>query len=171
VRAVNAAFPEVVFANWDRCELCLPQAQVCAQLIEQYHLSFPEAAHLLHSAGRYLRDRGQYAQAEPLLQRALTIGEQVLGPEHSEIATTLETLEELYVKWGKYQQAEPLLQRALALREQALGANHPDVAESLNNLAWLYGLLGKYAEAEPLYHCAHVAEKTLPQGRGITGVM
>ncbi|MFZ3327054.1 MAG: tetratricopeptide repeat protein [Methylocella sp.] len=27
-------------------------------------------------------DQGQYAQAEPLYQRALTIGEKALGPEH-----------------------------------------------------------------------------------------
>jgi tetratricopeptide (TPR) repeat protein len=41
----------------------------------------------------------------------------------------------------------------------------------LDNLAQLYYVQGKYEQAEPLYHCAHVAEKTLPQGRGITGVM
>jgi len=41
----------------------------------------------------------------------------------------------------------------------------------LRGLAELHHMQGKLAEAEPLYHCAHVAEKTLPQGRGITGVM
>lgn len=150
VRAVSAAFPEVEFANWSRCELCLPHAQVCAQLIEQYHLSFLEAAHLLHSAGRYLRDRGHYAQAEPLLERTLTIAEQVLGPEHPEIASILNDLVEIYEYLGKYAQAEPLMQRALALQEKALGANHPDLAESLNNLAGIYMYQGKYAQAEPL---------------------
>jgi len=25
-------------------------------------------------------------------------------------------------------------------------------------------------DADPLFHCAHAAEKILPQGRGITGV-
>jgi len=30
--------------------------------------------------------------------------------------------------------------------------------------------LDRVLDADPLYHCAHVAEKTLPQGRGITGV-
>jgi tetratricopeptide (TPR) repeat protein len=150
VRAVNAAFPEVEFANWNSCELYLPHAQVCAQLIEQYHLNFPEAAHLLHSTGRYLRDRGHYAQAEPLLQRALTISEQVLAPAQSEIASILTDLEQLYEYLGKYGQAEPLMQRALALQEQALGANHPNVAESLNNLAGIDMYQGKYAQAEPL---------------------
>ena len=45
-----------------------------------------------------------------------------------------------------------------------LGLEHPDTASSLNYLALIYQKMGKYVEAEPLYHCAHVAEKTLPQG-------
>jgi tetratricopeptide (TPR) repeat protein len=150
VRAVNAAFPEVEFANWDRCELCLPNALVCAQLIEQYHLSFPEAARLLHCAGHYLYDRGQYAQAEPLLQRALSIREQVLGSQHPEVASTLNDLVELYVLQGKYQQAEPLMQRALSIREQVLGPQHAQTATALNNLAAIYIKQGKYQQAEPL---------------------
>ena len=68
VRAVNAAFPEGEFAAWERCELCLPHALLCARWIEQYSFTSPEAVRLLHVAGFYLRERGQYAQAEPLLR-------------------------------------------------------------------------------------------------------
>jgi tetratricopeptide (TPR) repeat protein len=150
VRAVNAAFPEVEFANWARCELCLPQALVCAQLIEQYHVSFPEAAHLLHCAGHYLRDRGQYTQAEPLLQRALSMREQVLGPEHPEVADALDDLQYLHVLQGKFQQAEPLMQRALSIREQVLGPEHIQTATALNNLAAISIQQGKFQQAEPL---------------------
>jgi tetratricopeptide (TPR) repeat protein len=150
VWAVNAAFPEVEFANWNRCELCIPHVLVCAQLIEQYHLSFPEAARLLHSAGHYLRDRGQYAQAEPLLQRALSIREQVLGSQHPEVADALDDLQHLHVLQGKYQQAEPLMQRALSIREQVLGPEHAQTATALNNLAGIYIQQGKYQQAEPL---------------------
>lgn len=150
IRAINAVFPEVVFANWDRCELDLPHAQVCAQLIEQYHLSSPEAAHLLHSAGRYLRERGQYAQAEPLLQSALTIGEQVLGTEDPEIAAALNDLVELRWLQGKYAEAELLVQRALSIRERVLGAEHPQTTTTLNDLAATYIFQCKYTQAEPL---------------------
>ncbi len=150
IRALNAAFPSVEFANWNRCELFLPHAQVSARLIEQYRLLLPEAASLLHSTGRYLRDRGQYTLAEPLLQRALSIREQIPGTEQSEIASILNDLVEIYEYLGKFPLAEPLMQRALTLQEQALGANHPDVAESLNNLAGIYMFQGKYPLAEPL---------------------
>jgi tetratricopeptide (TPR) repeat protein len=150
VRAVNRAFPEVSFDTWASCELCLPQAQVCAELIEEHRLSFPEAARLLHQAGVYLRERGHYKQAEPLLQQALRIREQVLGSEHPETASSLNDLAELYWHQGKYEQAEPLYQRALAIREQALGALHPETATTLNGLAALYAYQGKYEQAEPL---------------------
>ncbi len=108
VRAVNAAFPEVTYANWTRCQQCLPHALICAEYIDQYRLYFPEAARLLNQAGEYLQDHAQYAQAEPYLQRALAIKEKVLGPEHPETATTIDKLAILYRAQGKYTQAEPL---------------------------------------------------------------
>jgi tetratricopeptide (TPR) repeat protein len=149
VRAVNAAFPEVSFKTWPHCELCLPHVHACAELIGQYRLSFPEAARLLHQAGIYLRDRGLYEQAEPLLQSALAISEQVLGSEHPDTARSLNDLGWLYYHQGKYEQAAFLYQRALVIREQVLGALHPETATTLNDLALLYENQGKYEQAEP----------------------
>ena len=108
------------------------------------------------------QDQGKYEQAEPLFQRALTIGEKALGPEHPDVATGLNNLAALYHTQGKYEQAEPLLQRSLTILEKALGPEHPDVAISLNNLAALYRAQGKYEQAEPLYQRAlTISEKAL----------
>jgi tetratricopeptide (TPR) repeat protein len=95
--------------------------------------------------------------AEPLLQRALAICIQQLGPEHPLTATCLNNLAGLYQVQGKYEPVEPLFQQALAIREMQLGPEHPLTATCLNNLADLYRAQGKYMQAEPLYHCAHVA--------------
>ena len=38
--------------------------------MDEYSLSFPEAARLLNQAGYYLRERARYAEAEPLMRRA-----------------------------------------------------------------------------------------------------
>jgi tetratricopeptide (TPR) repeat protein len=154
VRAVNRAFPEVEFATWERCELCLPHALLGARWIEQYSFTFPEAARLLHAAGLYLRDHGRYAQAQPLLERALALREQVLGAEHADTASTLNQLAWLYIYHGDYQQAEGLLLPALAGFERVLGSEHPEVATALNNLAAVYWYEGKYMQAEPLYQRA-----------------
>jgi tetratricopeptide (TPR) repeat protein len=151
VRALNRAFPVAEFASCERCELYLPHALLCAQWIEQDGFTFPEAARLLHTVGVYLRDGGRYGQAEPLLKRALSLREQVLGPEYPDTATTLNALAWLYVLHANYEQAEVLLQSALMRFERVLGAEHPEVAEALNTLAAVYQYKGKYDEAEPLF--------------------
>jgi tetratricopeptide (TPR) repeat protein len=97
---------------------------------------------------------GDYAGAQPAYQRALTITEQVLGPDHPDTATSLNNLALLYEAQGRYGEAEPLYQRALALSERLLGPEHPNVATNLHNLAGLYRAQGRYGEAEPLYQRA-----------------
>ncbi len=155
VQAVNAAFPEVKFATWERCRLYLPHALACAALIETYRFTFKEAAGLLSRAGKYLREQGLYGQAEPLFQSALTIREQVLGPEHPDTATSFNDLAWLYREQRQYKQAELLYQRALALCEQALRPEHVGIAAtSLYGLAWLYHYQGHYEQAELLYQRA-----------------
>ncbi len=81
--------------------------------------------------------QSRYAEAEPLVQRALDIQEEILGHEHPEVATSLYNLADLYREQGHYAEAEPLHKRALAIREKALGPEHPQVGTSLNNLALL----------------------------------
>ncbi|MEM8806568.1 MAG: tetratricopeptide repeat protein, partial [Cyanobacteria bacterium P01_G01_bin.38] len=109
-----------------------------------------EAAQLNEQAIE-LYQQGNYAEAEPLLQRALQIREQSLGDSHPDVAASLNNLAVLYYSQGNYAEAEPLYQRALQIREQSLGDSHPNVAQSLNNLAELYRDQGNYAEAELLY--------------------
>ena len=96
------------------------------------------------------RAEGRYADAEPLFKRSLAIREQALGPEHPDVAMSLNNLALLYRVQGRYAEAEPLYQRSLAIWVKALGAEHPNVAMSLNNLAELYQAQGQYAEAEAL---------------------
>jgi tetratricopeptide (TPR) repeat protein len=154
VRAVNQAFPEVAYENWLRCQDYIPQVLTCKALIEQWDMTFPEAAQILNDAGYYLYKRAQYEEAERLFQRALAIRERVLGSEHTDTAASLNNLAELYDDLGKYEEAEPLYQRALAIRERVQGTEHPDTAVSLNNLALLYHHQEENEQAEPLYQRA-----------------
>ncbi|HEY6251273.1 MAG TPA: tetratricopeptide repeat protein, partial [Candidatus Angelobacter sp.] len=120
VRAVASAFPNVKYETWSECARLLPHARVCVELIEQWKMTFAEAARLLNQTGWYLRERVQYAEAEPLIQRALKMNEQVLGLEDAAVAYSLNNLAELYRVQGKYEQAEPLFQRASAVYEKVL---------------------------------------------------
>jgi CHAT domain-containing protein/lipopolysaccharide biosynthesis regulator YciM len=98
-----------------------------------------------------LYNAGKYNEAVAPAKRALFITEKVLGKEHSDVATTLNNLAELYKAQGLYEKAEPLHVRSLAIYEKKLGKEDPLVATSLNNLAELYKAEGRYEKAEPLY--------------------
>src|SRR5260370_13210622 len=125
VRAVNDAFPDVKLETWPQCERLLPHTLACATLIDEYTLTFPEASRSLIRQGFNFKEHAKYEQAKPLYQRALTIREQVLGPNHPDTALSLNNLAPLYRWQGSSDQVKPLYQRALAINEQALGPNHP----------------------------------------------
>src|SRR5947199_336002 len=94
--------------------------------------------------------QGRYGDAV-VAQEALAIREKALGPEHADVAHSLNNLAKLYDNQGRYAEAEPLYQHCLAILEKALGPEHPNVATGLNNLGGLYYHQGRYAEAEPLF--------------------
>jgi tetratricopeptide (TPR) repeat protein len=150
VQAVSGVFPHPEYSNWDQCRRYLLHAQACSVLIEQWDLLFTEAAGLLNCVGYYLWQRGEYEQVEQLHQRALTISEELFGPEHTDTATSLAHLAFFYKNQGKDEQAEPLYKRNLSIRERVLGPDHPNTANTLNNLAALYYSQGKDELAEPL---------------------
>jgi tetratricopeptide (TPR) repeat protein len=81
---------------------------------------------------------------------ALAIREKGLGPDHPDVARSLNNLADLYERQGRYAEALPLFQRALAIRERAAGPDHPDTATSMNNLAAFYHASGRPADALPL---------------------
>jgi tetratricopeptide (TPR) repeat protein len=108
-----------------------------------------------------LYNQGRYSEAIPLAQRALAILEKARGPDHPDVALSLNNLASLYVAQGRYADAEPLYKRSLAVKEKVFGPDHPDVATVLNNLAELYRAQGRYTDAEPLYkRSLAIREKT-----------
>lgn len=154
VHALFPADPKNEVETWPQCLRYLEQVQACDQLILRHHLWLPQAADLLDRAGAYLCEHASYSLAETLFQRALTIAEQQLGPEHLQVASPLVNLGHLYYRQSKYELVEPLLQRALRIREYALGPRHPEVASPLNNLGHLYAEQGQYELAQSLYQRA-----------------
>ena len=80
----------------------------------------------------------------------MAIREKTLGPDHPDVAQSLNNLALLYDTQGQYTQAEPLYKRALAIVERALGPDHPHVATSLENIAALYRKTDREKAAEAL---------------------
>src|SRR4029077_3302402 len=115
VRAVNAVFPgkpEDV-TTWPQCHRYLEHVQACDTLIQQHLPPYTASADLLDRTGIYLREHASYTLAQTLFLRASHVREQLLGPEHPDVASTLSGLPKLYWLQGKYALAEPLFLRAL----------------------------------------------------------
>jgi CHAT domain-containing protein/Tfp pilus assembly protein PilF len=112
-----------------------------------------------------LQSKRKYGEAATIWKQILPILEKILGPDHPDVAISLNSLAMLLKYQGQYAAAEPLYRRSLIILEKAFGPDHPDVATILNNLAGLLGDQGHYAAAESLYRRSlAIREKALGPG-------
>jgi tetratricopeptide (TPR) repeat protein len=146
--------------TWPTLIPLIPHARAVAQSADAHSIPKP-TARLMNQLGIILRFRAQWAEAEPLMRRALAIDESSYGPDHPEVATDLNNLAQLLKATNRLAEAEPLMRRALAIDEKSYGPDHPEVAPRLNNLARLLHDTNRLDEAEPLMRRAlAIDEKT-----------
>jgi CHAT domain-containing protein/tetratricopeptide (TPR) repeat protein len=98
-----------------------------------------------------LYQAGKYSEAIPIAEQVLALREKALGPDHPDVAQSLNELARLYRIQGRFAEAEPLFKRSITIYEKALGPDHPRVGTALSNLAVLYHAQARYTEAELLY--------------------
>src|SRR6266700_4063910 len=67
------------------------------------------------------RARGQLAKAETLYRATLVRRKEILGPEHLDVAKSMNCLASLLNEQGRHAEAEPLYRESLALRKKELG--------------------------------------------------
>lgn len=124
--------------------------------------SLLQEARIAYSESTNLRRTGKLREAFAQIQRALEIREKVLGKDHPEVATTLDTVAFFYFSMGDYVKCESLLQRALEIKEKKLEPNHPDIAQTLNSFGLVLNDKGDYAKAETfLQRALQIREKSL----------
>lgn len=117
----------------------------------------------LNQEAKKLYDAGKFDRALVIAGKALEVAEKNGGPDHPNVALSLNALALPYSAQGDYARAEPLLERALAIREKALGPDHPDVASCLNNLAKLYRATNRITEAKELEARAERIQQANPR--------
>jgi tetratricopeptide (TPR) repeat protein/tRNA A-37 threonylcarbamoyl transferase component Bud32 len=92
--------------------------------------------------------RAEYAEALADLERALSLKQNVLPPQHPDLALTLHTMANVYNEMGRPQDALLAASRAVEVDESAYGAESPLLAKSLLARGESLGLLGRHSEAE-----------------------
>ena len=85
------------------------------------------------------------------LRGALSVVEEVLGPDHPDTLASRNNLAGAYYSAGRLGEAITLFEEVLADRVRVLGEDHPDTLISRNNLAAAYRAAGRLGEAIPLY--------------------
>jgi len=106
-------------------------------LVKYEEIKKPTEKHLAsvsHLLGYFFDKAGYFSAAIPLLRRALSIKEKVLGKEHPDTASSLNNLALLLKSKGDYDSAEPLYKRALEIFEKVLGVEHPNTVTVRENL-------------------------------------
>jgi tetratricopeptide (TPR) repeat protein len=128
-------------------------------LTDEQRAKLDEVSRLTKEANEHYRAR-RYPAALPLYQQALTVEEEVFGPEHPSLAGLSHNLANLYYVQKKYAEAEAAYLRALSLLEQHHGPDAPELADVLLWLAETRFHNWHYEEAkEPYRRAAFILER------------
>jgi tetratricopeptide (TPR) repeat protein len=92
--------------------------------------------------------QGDYQAALADLERALSLKQKVLSPDHPDIAISLLSIAAVQNELGDHSAALIAADKAVAIYENAYGKESPLVAHPLGDRGESYELLGRYPEAE-----------------------
>ena len=106
----------------------------------------------LRRAAVFSRTRREPRAEIPPRQRLLDeLSEAEYGPDHAEVAGTLDNLGNAWRELGQPEKARDLHERALRIFEREYGPDHAEVARTLTNLGTAWRDLGKPEKARDLY--------------------
>jgi tetratricopeptide (TPR) repeat protein len=106
---------------------------------------------LLSTAAAGLQDSGQLDTARPLLDRALDIAQEDLGPDHPDTLAVRANLARWLGEAGQPGQAAAQYRDLLTDSLRVLGPDHPDTLTTRANLAYWLGAAGQPDQATAQY--------------------
>ena len=114
---------------------------------------------LMDLMGTVYQNLGLYAQSQALLERAVEIQKQALGPEKEETLKSESDLAWTLDHEGKYAEAVKLEREVLAAEKRTMGAEDAQTIRTMNNLGWTLQRGGHNAEAEQMERASSVAAR------------
>ncbi len=146
VKVVNEAFPgDNILTDpkcWPLCARLLSHTLAVTTQAETLKVEPDATGRLLNQSALYLRGRAQYKETKALFERAITIGERILGPDDPVVATRVNNLGSVLRILGDLPGAKAHFERALKIDEQTYGSDHPEVGTDVNNLGLVLKDLG-----------------------------
>ena len=169
---VRAAFPNDSWevTRWPECARLLPHLVTVCEHAQRLRVAQEQAGWLLDRASTYLRERGLYARALPLAERAVLVTEAGLGPSNIEVGWRLDELGRVLQELGDLHGARTQYERSLQIGEAALGPDHPTIGIWRTNLGRVLQALGDLHGARTqLERALQISEATLGPNHPDTG--
>jgi len=95
-----------------------------------------------------------YDAALPLYERALRIQQELVGPNHGDVALTLNDMAVLQYRRRDFAAAEELYLRAIKTYESVFGQQHPTTAQAILNIAQFFKGIGNPEKAKKYFKMA-----------------
>ena len=126
----------------------------------------PSEGERLYQKGSESYQNGKYPEAISLLEKALELEVERLGPNHPAIGAICTNLAGAYQAVGQYSEAIELYREALRIKRQQAPADAPSLAVTYGNIGTLYSVDGEYDEALAFHQEAlSIWQKTKPPNR------
>ena len=137
--------------------------QLSAIAVQDYSRSLFESEQVrgyLYSAFKYAYNLGSVYEAVEL-DVAVSVVEDVLGPDHPDTLGVRNNLAGAYRSAGRLAEAIELYEQVLDECKRLLGTDHPDTLNTRNNLAHAYLSVGRFGEAVELFEQVLAERKRL----------
>jgi Tfp pilus assembly protein PilF len=103
-------------AGWQLWSRLVPHLDGIIETAVKFRFEDEILSRLCNEYGLWLYHQARYQTAEPLYQRSLAIFEKALGPDHPDVALSLENYAALLRKLDRTAEAETMKVRAKAIR-------------------------------------------------------
>ncbi|MEO1369724.1 MAG: tetratricopeptide repeat protein, partial [Acidobacteriota bacterium] len=120
-------------------------------------------AYISFNLAQYLRELGDFGEAESLARDAIEILRARAEHEPINLPASINTLGTIYFRQGRWAESEVSFREALELYEQVLEPGHATLAEAAENLAASLASQGQFEQAAPFF------ERSLEIKRSILG--
>ncbi len=154
--ALKCGMDEVVFEEGSRLLSYLRNVLAYEEALQEgmyiiSHVSDPKRdeklSRFFFELGWILDDVGDAKKAIDYYEQALSIGKEVYGERHPDVATRLNNLGEAWHDLGDAKKAIDYYEQALSIDKEVYGERHPAVATRLNNLGTAWHDLGDAKKA------------------------
>jgi tetratricopeptide (TPR) repeat protein len=114
------------------------------------------------------RDRAHFDEALGYYTRALAAAERISGPDHPDVAITLNNRGILFDELGRFPEALADYRRAMEIEERRLGPDHLFALNSVSNIGIVLAKSGHFHEARVMFERVLAAqEKQSPESEEV----